>query len=279
MFGWSGDPVQVNGQTILTYRNGLFYLRTRHREAGLLIASERISTINSGLQEFVEAREAVQTYVEKHPEFLYSLEPVEKEEEAPPVVAAAIEASEQVGVGPMASLPGALADAALNAMLNTGAKAAIVENGGEVSMKIDREAIVGVYTGKELNLGLILESKDRVGVSTSSSSVSHALSFGNADAAVVIAEKAALADAVSTRMGNIIKSGCRESLEEAVKQALSINGVKGCVVYSGELLGFGGCAKPIVLNASRREMLENMMLRGPMYKFFLPTLMRLETEG
>jgi ApbE superfamily uncharacterized protein (UPF0280 family) len=263
----------MSTEPVLTYRNGLFYLRTTYREADLLIASENISTVNKSLARFIEEREAVQNYVEKHPEFLYSLEPVKQGEEAPPAVSAAVEASTKAGVGPMASLPGALADTVLDAMLNTGATIAIVENGGEISMKMNREAIVGVYTGRELNLGLILDcSQGRIGISTSSSSVSHALSFGEADAAVVVAENAALADAVSTRVGNMIKSGCGESLEEAVKLALSIKGVKGCIMYSGELLSFGGSVKPIVLKASRREMLENVMLKGSMYNFFFPPL-------
>lgn len=262
----------MKSQPALTLRNGLFYMRTGYREADLLLACEQASLISVGLREFIEAREKVQSYVEKHPEFLYSLEPVKPDDEAPGVVAAAIDASIKAGVGPMAALPGALADRVLQAMLEHGAETVIVENGGEVSMKIDREAVIGVYTGKELNLGLILDgSRGRVGVSTSSSSVSHALSLGEADAAVVVAENAALADSVSTRVGNMVKTGFRESLEEAVKLALSVRGVEGCVVYSGGLLGFGGCVKPIMLNASRSEILETMMLKGPFYDFFLTT--------
>lgn len=256
---------------MLTYRNGLFYVRTTYREADLLIASEKTSTINTGLQEFVRAREAVQTYVEKHPEFVYSLEHVEQDGEAHPAVAAAIEASKKAGVGPMASLPGALADIVLDTMLNMGAGIAIVENGGEISMKMDREAVVGVYTGKGLKLGLILDcSQGRVGVSTSSGRVSHALSFGDADAAVIVAENAALADAVSTRAGNIVESGCRGSIEEAVKLALSIRGVKGCVIYSNDLLSFGGYVKPIMLKANDHEIFEKTMLKGPMYNLLFP---------
>ncbi|MEM3660452.1 MAG: UPF0280 family protein [Thermoproteota archaeon] len=261
----------MKSQSVLVFRNGLFYLRTRYREADLLLACEQASLISTGLSEFIQARENVQRYVEKHPEFLYSLEPVKPDSEAPEIVAAAIDASIKAGVGPMAALPGALADRAMQAMLNQGAGTVIVENGGEVSMRIHREAVIGIYTGRELNLGLIVDgSTGTVGVSTSSSSVSHALSLGEADAAVVVAENASLADAVSTRVGNIVKHGCRESLEEAVELALSIRGVTGCVVYSGGLLGFGGSVKPIMLKASRLEVLESMMLKGHLFSFFVP---------
>jgi ApbE superfamily uncharacterized protein (UPF0280 family) len=261
----------MNSQPVLIHRNGLFYVRTTYREADLLIASENMPTLNEGLSRFIEEREAVQTYVEKHPEFVYSLEPLEQDENnVPPAIAASIKASSQAGVGPMAALPGALADITLDTMLNAGARIAIVENGGEISMKMNREAIVGVYTGKELNLGLILDcSQDRLGVSTSSSSVSHALSFGDSDATVIVAENAALADAVSTRAGNIVKSSEKDSLEEAVKFALSVNGVKGCLVYSSNLLSFGGCVKPIMLKSNHREILEKTMLKGSVYNFLI----------
>ncbi len=250
---------------ILTYRNGLFYLRTTHREADLLIASERISAINSGLARFIKERALIQRFLEKHPEFVYSLEPMEVEEDAPPAIILSAESSKKAGVGPMASLPGALADLALEAMVNDGAEAAIVENGGEVSIKVNREVTVGVYTGRELNFGLVLnEYSRRIGISTSSSSVSHALSFGEAYATVVVADNAALADAVSTRVGNAVKSECRETLEDAVRLALSIEGVQGCVVYSGGLISFGGCVKPIALRSKSEEILEEMMLKKPL---------------
>ncbi|MEM2981306.1 MAG: UPF0280 family protein [Thermoproteota archaeon] len=261
----------MSSQPVLIHRNGLFYSRTTYREADLLIASENMSILNEGLSRFIEEREAVQTYVAKHPEFVYSLEPLEQDENnVPPVIAASIKASRTVGVGPMAALPGALADITLDAMLNAGARIAIVENGGEISMKINREAIIGVYTGKELNLGLILDcSQGIAGVSTSSSSVSHALSLGDADAAVTVAENAALADAVSTRVANIVESEHKDSVEKAVKLALSIRGVKGCVIYSSDLLSFGGSVKPIMLKASGREILEKAMLKGSVYNFLL----------
>jgi len=256
--------------TLLTYRNGLFYLRTTYREANILIASENVSSINIGLSRFIEERNLVQDFIEKHPDFIYSLEPLEFEEEQYSAIALSIEASKKAGVGPMASLPGALADITLESMLNDGAKNAIVENGGEISMRMSKKTVIGVYTGKDFNFGLILDNPyEKIGVSTSSSSVSHALSFGEADAAVVVAENAALADAVSTYVGNIVKTGCYKSIEDAVRKALSIRGVKGCVIYCDGLISFGGSVKPIMLKASGQEILEESMLRGPVYSFLI----------
>ncbi|MDW8033776.1 MAG: hypothetical protein RMI79_02315 [Nitrososphaerota archaeon] len=254
----------------MTYRKGLFYLRTTYREADLLIASESISIINTGFSKFIEERDSIQSFLDKHPEFVYSLEPLDFKEDLPPAIALSVKCSRKAGVGPMASLPGALADLALESMLCNNAENAIVENGGEISMKLNRRAIVGVYTGKELNFGIILDNPfEKIGISTSSSSVSHTFSFGEADAAVVIAENAALADAVSTRIGNLVKSGCSESMKEAVKLACSINGVRGCVIYSNNLISFGGDVKPIMLKSSSHEILEKMMLKGNVYDILI----------
>lgn len=251
----------------LAYSNGLFYLRIIYKEANLLIASESISAINIGLSRFIEERNSIQSFLDKHPEFIYALEPLDFNEDLPLAIALSVKNSKKAGVGPMASLPGALADLALESMLHNGVENAIVENGGEISMKINRKTIVGVYTGREFNFGLILDKPhERIGISTSSSSVSHALSFGDADAAVVIAENAALADAVSTRVGNMIKSDCSESIEKAVKLACSISGVLGCIIYSNNLISFGGEVKPIVLKSNNsHEILEKAMLRGTIY--------------
>ncbi|MEM3712879.1 MAG: UPF0280 family protein [Thermoproteota archaeon] len=255
----------------LTYRKGLFYLRTVYKEADLLIASEKISAINTGLSRFIEERNSIQVFLDKHPEFVYSLEPLDFKEDLPLAIELSVECSKKAEVGPMASLPGALADLALESMLHNGGENAIVENGGEISMKINRKTIVGVYTGREFNFGLIFDNPcEKIGISTSSGRVSHALSFGDADAAVVIAENAALADAVSTRVANIVESEYRDSFEKAVKLALSIRGVKGCVIYSNGLLSFGGSVKPIMLKANDHEILGKAMLKGPIYNLLFP---------
>ncbi|MGQ9691042.1 MAG: hypothetical protein ACUVQY_07270, partial [Thermoproteota archaeon] len=135
---WSSNTLQMNLRTVLNHRNGLFYVRTAYREADLLIASEKLVAVNTGISEFIRLIESVQSYIDTHPEFIYSLEPVEVEDGAPPPVSASAEASFKAGVGPMAALPGALADFTLDAMLRKDVDTAIVENGGEVAIRMCR---------------------------------------------------------------------------------------------------------------------------------------------
>ena len=56
-----------------------------------------------------------------------------------------------------------------------------------------------------------------IGVATSSGRFSHALSFGDAEAATVFCKNAALADAAATAVGNMVKG---EDAQAAIKAGI-----------------------------------------------------------
>ena len=62
--------------------------------------------------------------------------------------------------------------------------------------------------------------------------------MGRADAAVVVAPDAALADAAATGLGNRVLRP--EDAEEAVNWALTVPGVSGALVICGMALAAGG---------------------------------------
>ena len=76
------------------------------------------------------------------------------------------------------------------------------------------------------------------GVCTSSGTVSHSLSFGKADAALIISDNAALADAAATAVGNAVKS--KDHIEKGIVLARSIDGVKGVLIIVKDKLGSWG---------------------------------------
>jgi ApbE superfamily uncharacterized protein (UPF0280 family) len=80
-----------------------------------------------------------------------------------------------------------------------------------------------------------------LGVCTSSGTVGHSLSLGRADAAVLLAASATLADAVATATGNLVQTAA--DIEKALAFARSIPGVTGAVVVTGENLGAWGKVK------------------------------------
>lgn len=116
---------------------------------------------------------------------------------------------------------------------------AVVEDGGEVSADSNRPVDVAVAAGEEplsKRLGFRL-TEFPIGVGTSSGRFSHALSFGDAEAATVFCRDAALADAVATAVGNVVKGeDVHAALEAGISRGMGIEGVKGVfILYKGEV--------------------------------------------
>ena len=61
------------------------------------------------------------------------------------------------------------------------------------------------------------------------------MSFGQADAAVVISSSSALADAAASTLGNLVH--CEKDFTPALQKVCKIRGVHGAVVILGEHLG------------------------------------------
>ncbi len=187
-------------------------------------------------------RKGLEDYVKKDPVFWSSLSPVYVKGEAPDIVKVMASAAERAGVGPMAAVAGAMAEFVGKDLLRFSDEI-IVENGGDIFLVTSKKRTLGIYAGERSpftgNLAIEIEPNDKgLGVSTSSGTVSHSLSFGNADAALIIAEDAPLADAVATATGNRVQSAA--DIEEGLRFARSIGGVLGVLILAGDKLGSWG---------------------------------------
>ena len=155
------------------------------------------------------ARRDVESYLQIQPRFATSLEPVDVSVQAPAIVRVMADAARLAGVGPMAAVAGAIAEAVGRELLQHSDEV-MVENGGDVFIATKRARTVGLYAGASLltgRIGIAIEPSDTpLGVCTSSGTFGHSLSFGRADACVVLARSAALADAVATALANLIRS-------------------------------------------------------------------------
>ena len=186
--------------------------------------------------------------VQEHPKFLYSLQPISVKN-GPRIVQLMADASEKVNVGPMAAVAGVLADLAVEDMLLAGSEVAVVENGGEVSAVSNQPIDIALSAGDSplsKQVGFRLKEFP-IGVATSSGLFSHALSFGEAEAVTIFAVSAGLADAVATAVGNIIKGDDWHGVvEQGIRKAMSIAGVRGVfIVYRG-VVGVGGQVPQII---------------------------------
>src|SRR4030042_3951969 len=89
-------------------------------------------------------RKPLEDYIESHPLFLHSLEPCSVEEDAPYIVRDMARAAGTVGVGRMAAVAGASAEA-IGRDLLVYSPEVIVENGGDIFMKVSQKRLIGIY--------------------------------------------------------------------------------------------------------------------------------------
>ncbi|MEW6142941.1 MAG: UPF0280 family protein [Chloroflexota bacterium] len=189
----------------------------------------------------IKHREPLEKYIAGHPVFLTTLEPYLVGVGTPAIVRRMARAATTVGVGPMAAVAGAIAEEVGKDLLEFSPEV-IVENGGDIFMKVAKDRLVGVYAGDSPFTGKIavrIRAEDTpIGVATSSGTVGHSLSFGKADAAMVLAASAYLADAAATALGNRVRSGVEIGI--AIKWAQSIPGLLGVLVIKGGEMGMWG---------------------------------------
>jgi len=124
-----------------------------------------------------------------------------------------------------------------------------VEDGGEISALSSRTVDVAVAAGEEplsRRFGFRL-TEFPIGLATSSGRFSHALSFGDAEAATVFCKNATLADAVATAVGNLVKGeDVQAAIKAGIDRGLSVEGVEGVlIIYKGQV-GMAGRIPEII---------------------------------
>ncbi len=201
------------------------------------------------LKSALKHRASLEKYIGHHPLFLTTLEPYQTEKDAPAIVKEMFRASQSAGVGPMAAVAGAIAEAVGKDLLLFSPEI-IVENGGDIFLKILKKRLVGIYAGQSPFTGTIaLEIKPEEtpsGICTSSASIGHSLSLGSADAVIALSPSTPLADAIATAIGNVVKDA--EDIPKAIEKAQRIEGLHGIVIIKGDKIGIWGKVKIVPLN-------------------------------
>ena len=133
-----------------TYRNrvlnnNLVPFHVCIRETDLFILSDS-DLSGAAIKSIHKHRGYIENYVKIHPEFLTSLVPINEDNLAPNIVRDMLNASLATGVGPMASVAGAIAEYVGNDLLKS-SRNVIVENGGDIFLKIERDIRVGIFAG------------------------------------------------------------------------------------------------------------------------------------
>jgi ApbE superfamily uncharacterized protein (UPF0280 family) len=141
----------------------------------------------------------------------------------------------------MASVAGAIAEFVGNELL-TSSPEIIIENGGDIFLRSLKKRLIGIHAGKSPftgKIGMEINGTDTpLGICTSSGTVGHSLSFGKADAVIVLASSATLADAAATAIGNLVKQPTDVSI--GTEFASGIDGLKGVIILKNDKLGLWG---------------------------------------
>jgi hypothetical protein len=217
------------------------------KETDLLVSAEQ--RLEKETRDLVlESRHQIESYIQKHPDFLTALEPFPEDPYAPPLVKEMIECSREAGVGPMASVAGAIAEYVGTRLLDKTGQV-IVENGGDLFIRAARPVTVSIFAGESPlsgKVGLVLAPElTPLGVASSSGTVGHSLSLGKADAGCVLSPSAALADAAATALCNRIQGP--KDLSGIRGWAKGIKGVLGAVAILGDRLATWGEVELVAL--------------------------------
>ena len=200
-------------------------------------------------EQFVrEARHEIVEYIDRHTEFKTSFAPISVSNKAGPVIRRMSDSSHKIGVGPMASVAGCIAQYVVEELVNIGVRHVIFDNGGDIAMFLEQPSVVGIYSGSSSNLGLgfgITTTDQVIGICTSSGTIGHSLSFGISDASTVISKDVALADAAATALGNLILTENHEHVATVMKEMMSED-IEGMMVIIGDLIGTSGNLPEIV---------------------------------
>ncbi|MBF4693783.1 UPF0280 family protein [Fusibacter ferrireducens] len=186
-------------------------------------------------------RKEIEQYAQLKPGFIGGLEPQVCLKTASTLIRHMHQASEKAGVGPMATVAGGISYYVGKKLLES-CREVMIENGGDIFLKSFTEKKIRIFAGNspfsnKLSLKLP-PCPEGIGICTSAGKIGHSLSFGNADAVVIISEDVLLADAVATATGNRIQT--KEHIAEGIEFARAIEGVLGVVIIVDDQIGLWG---------------------------------------
>jgi len=231
---------------------GLTPFDVRVEETDLMVmADTRLVEATRAL--VLDARGQIQEHIAICPEFRRSLRPLDKSEahatELPPVVTRMYEASAKTETGPMAAVAGAVSEYVGRGLLEQTAEV-IIENGGDIFLCTKLPRVVSIFAGRSslsMKVGLRV-GPGAFGVCTSSGTVGHSYSMGNADAATVVSPDTALADAAATALGNRVKTAA--DVQAALEWIQTIDGIVHAAVIVEETFGTWGEFEVVPLAAN-----------------------------
>jgi hypothetical protein len=191
----------------------------------------------------LQLRSEMEAYLLIDPVFGVTFEPHRVEPNAPEIVRWMAEAANRAGVGPMASVAGAFSEAVgRHLMQQFDIQELVVENGGDIFLKIERNLLMSVYAGSSPlsgKIGVEIQAEySPLGVCTSAGTVGPSVSLGKTDATMIICRNAALADALATTFGNLVQ--VPDDVQQVTQQMERFPEILSAVIICRDKIGIRG---------------------------------------
>lgn len=202
----------------------------------------------------LQYRLQIENYIVKHPHFSATLKPLPIDNLAPPIVRKMMKAARVAHVGPMAAVAGAIAQFVGEQLVDEGCEEIIIENGGDIYLRRKKASTAAIYAGQSpLNskVGIHIPANQQpLGICTSSGTIGHSLSLGEADSVTVVADSTLVADAVATRLGNEVvgEGGGKQAVTRALEVGKQIEDIRGVIVICDKVMGAIGDLELVRLN-------------------------------
>jgi ApbE superfamily uncharacterized protein (UPF0280 family) len=233
------------------------------KESDITIISESKAAILRAKNVFHHERKILERYILRNKKFLESFTPIKVNSNLK-IIKIMAEAAERCNVGPMAAVAGAFSDIMLESMKEKGisdfipAKNALVEDGGEIAIDSEKPIKVALYSGSidlGLNIGFLIQKTDcPLGIATSSATIGHAISFGQADSVTIFADTAALADAAATMICNlVIGSDIEKSIKKGLDTIDDLDGIRGAIISRDNRIGQVGKIPQLIKIEGQKE--------------------------
>ncbi len=235
-----------------TYRNQFSEQRFRsftvnYKETDLWIGvdpdSFREEMREAALAKVIALRTEMEAYLLTDPVFGKTFEPHQVKPNAPEIVNRMADAASRARVGPMAAVAGAFSElVGQHLMQQFYIQEIVVENGGDIFLKINRNLLMSVYAGNSPlseKIGIeIPADQSPLGVCTSAGTVGPSVSLGKTDATMIVCRNTALADALATTFGNLVQ--VPEDVQQVTQQTERFPEILSAVIICHDKIGIRG---------------------------------------
>jgi ApbE superfamily uncharacterized protein (UPF0280 family) len=195
------------------------------------------------LAKVIALRTEMEVYLLIDPMFGKTFEPHAIKPNPPEIVNRMADAASRAGVGPMAAVAGAFSEmVGQHLMQQFSIQELVIENGGDIFLKINQNLLMSVYAGNSPlseKIGIeITADQSPLGVCTSAGTVGPSVSLGKTDATMIVCRNTALADALATTFGNQVQ--VPEDVQPVTQQTERVPEILSAVIICRDKIGIRG---------------------------------------